>query len=581
MPDPNVKEPGITLAYLRVSTDKQDTARQKLMVERLRERGLTVEVFEDEDEKSVVLMQDRPGGRQALERVRQGGVYRFWVPEFDRIGRSLRVVSDAFYQIEKYPNKRPVIEVGMNFKRYTMETDEDSDLIMSALEAAKAHAERVRTRKRAAGGRAVAERDPYHWDGGPSPYSFNRVGSRKNATLAISDQPTTGHRRLRSRKAVMVEIYQRLASNASTRTVADFLNDSGIPAGNRQKGAAQRWTPGRIGNLARNPIHMGERYRHKHGVYIDPDDPRQKSQHVINPESKWEKVAVPTWAIVTPELWHAANDAMAARKSVSKAEGRKNKRTGQPNRTYLLTGLVTCDQCGRRFVGTTIHNDGYYRCRGRSAAYNADGIACRTPHLRADALDAAVWEDVEGLFRRPDQTLRRIDEQIVAEHGSDRNIADELADVRANRARFKDQWAELLRQHLRNPLDDETLDRLRSELDESDKRQQDRERELVRLDAERKVRDVGRDAVRSLLVKHRQKVLSGKLTPEEKRYYLRCCVKAVHVRMVEGKPEVTVEYNFASPYDRWDDGSADGGKAQNQPLAQNLNVMRSCRPRAW
>src|ERR1035441_9155710 len=94
------QETGVTLAYLRVSLDKQDLDRQRDTVERLRnEFGWCVEVFEDKDEDSEILLEDRPAGRRLLERVRRGGVERVWVPELDRLGRSMYVLSVAFHEI--------------------------------------------------------------------------------------------------------------------------------------------------------------------------------------------------------------------------------------------------------------------------------------------------------------------------------------------------------------------------------------------------------------------------------------------------------------------------------------------------
>jgi hypothetical protein len=78
----------------------------------------------------------------------------------------------------------------------------------------------------------------------------------------------------------------RASAGESTRTVADYLNEIRIPAGNREKDAAKRWTPGRITNLIKNPIYRGVFCRNKRAMYIDPDDPRQVSRQVANPKSK-------------------------------------------------------------------------------------------------------------------------------------------------------------------------------------------------------------------------------------------------------------------------------------------------------
>src|ERR1035441_4018873 len=81
---------GVTLAYLRVSLDKQDLDRQRDTVERLRsEFGWRGEGIDDEDEDSEILLENRPGGKLLLDRIRRGGVERIWVSEIDRMGRGL------------------------------------------------------------------------------------------------------------------------------------------------------------------------------------------------------------------------------------------------------------------------------------------------------------------------------------------------------------------------------------------------------------------------------------------------------------------------------------------------------------
>jgi hypothetical protein len=214
--------------------------------------------------------------------------------------------------------------------------------------------------------------------------------------------------------------------------------------------------------------------------------------------------------------------------------------------------LIHCGHCNKRYEGTPSHGHTSYRCGGRNAAYNASGVKCTAPQVPGPALEAAVWEDVEGLFRRPDRTLRAIDRWMVAAHGPDRRIADELADVRAARQGIREQRLELERQNMRGPLGDGFLDKLRQELADSDVPLQQRERELERLDAETRLRASARRAVASVLAEHRKKVLSGRLTFEERRNYVRTLVRAIHVRSVEGQrtPEVAIEYSFAAPTDR-------------------------------
>ena len=252
------QETGITLAYLRVSTDKQDLDRQRDTVERLRnESGWRVEVFEDQAKDSEILLEDRPGGKRLLERVRRGGVERVWVPEIDRLGRSLYVLSSAFHEIEKYPN-RPVIEEGLNRERYSL-VEDPNKVLTTAVKFGMAASEKLGIKKRTGEGSWAKAKDAYHWMGGPAPYGFVREGFQKTAHLVKSTRPTTGNTRHKSQVDVVRRMYTMIADGASCREVSDYLNQLRIPPQQRKQSPATRWTPGRIRNIIVNPLYMGIR----------------------------------------------------------------------------------------------------------------------------------------------------------------------------------------------------------------------------------------------------------------------------------------------------------------------------------
>ena len=239
-PPKPTQETGITLAYLRVSTDKQDLDRQRDTVERLRsEFGWRVEVIEDEDQDSEILLEDRPGGKRLLDRVRRCGIERVWIPELDRLGRSLYVLSSAFHEIEKYPN-RPVIEEGMYRERYSLVND-PTKILTTAVKFGMASAEKVVIKKRTGEGSWTKAKDAYHWMGGPAPYGYNvrrdatAARPSKTAHLVKSTESTTGNTRLKSRVAVVQHMYKMIADGASCRDVSDYLNKLRIPPQQRKQ----------------------------------------------------------------------------------------------------------------------------------------------------------------------------------------------------------------------------------------------------------------------------------------------------------------------------------------------------------
>jgi site-specific DNA recombinase len=99
---------------------------------------------------------------------------------------------------------------------------------------------------------------------------------------------------------------------------------------------------------------------------------------------------------------------------------------------YLLAGLIVCDQCGKRYVGTSARGNRYryryYTCFSRSRYGTA---TCPAERLPADQLEPAVVDALLETYRRHDL----IDRALAA--GRDRaalirrQLEDELAVVEA------------------------------------------------------------------------------------------------------------------------------------------------------
>src|SRR5207247_268938 len=70
---------------------------------------------------------------------------------------------------------------------------------------------------------------------------------------------------------------------------------------------------------------------------------------------------------------------------------------------YLLAGLVVCEKCGKRFVGTAATGNRYryryYTCFSRQRYGTA---TCPAERLPAEELDAAVVEALLDTYRRSD-----------------------------------------------------------------------------------------------------------------------------------------------------------------------------------
>ena len=102
-----------------------------------------------------------------------------------------------------------------------------------------------------------------------------------------------------------------------------------------------------------------------------------------------EQEIIPVPAIVSEELFVAANDQLA--------ENKKHSRHRKRGARYLLQGLVACKCCGYAYYGKPVsrasakgkQSYAYYRCIGTDAYRFGGERICTNKQVRTDMLETA------------------------------------------------------------------------------------------------------------------------------------------------------------------------------------------------
>jgi site-specific DNA recombinase len=111
---------------------------------------------------------------------------------------------------------------------------------------------------------------------------------------------------------------------------------------------------------------------------------------------------VPAPAIVEKALFNAAQEQLR--------ENRTRARLGPRRPGHLLQGLTCCALCGYAFYGKTTRQRGrghrmrdfrYYRCSGTDAYRFGGERICSNTQIRAESLEAEIWENVCKIVRNP------------------------------------------------------------------------------------------------------------------------------------------------------------------------------------
>ena len=166
------------------------------------------------------------------------------------------------------------------------------------------------------------------------------------------------------------------------------------------------WHPATVRNILTNRVYAGQARDHYRQPVIPPYRKREEHQRrdlktgrSSRAESEWVWSDAP--ALITVELFEKAQrqrqrHAEAARQMYRPA-----------SRRYLLRTLVTCGECGlgmvciRPLSVCKKYPYLYDECKGHSPLTVGRATKCDTKRVRADRLDAVVWQALCQLRRHP------------------------------------------------------------------------------------------------------------------------------------------------------------------------------------
>jgi site-specific DNA recombinase len=221
-----------------------------------------------------------------------------------------------------------------------------------------------------------------------------------------------------------------------------------------------------------------------------------------------------------------------------------NKRFAPRNSTLppnLLQGLAACADCGYGYYRTSTRTTNkkiyYYRCLGSDDYRYQGGRVCANKPVRADYLDAVVWEHITGLLADPTLIHAEIDKRLTAARSSDPVVKQRaaldlaLAKTRASITRMIEAYQEQL----------VTLDELRSRMPDLRARETNLRSQLQALDTQIADRDAYLKLAENLqdfLARLREGAQDAGI--EERRRVLRLLVKNVLI----GPEKITIQHRI-------------------------------------
>lgn len=340
--------------YIRVSTEDQAkhgyslAEQREACYRRAISLGATAILeFADEGVSGATL--DRPGLNALREAVQGGRIDVIIVRDPDRLSRRLAHQLLLTEEFEK-------AGVRLDFLDFTWQ-DTPEGRMFYAIRGAIAEFEKEKIRERMIRGKTQKARQ------GGIPIGFYNYG--------YTYDPETGKVSLLEEEAGVVKhIFQWFVQeDIGVNGVAKRLNDLGIPT-RKRKGLWHRMV---VRQILTNPVYTG-RWR-----YRDID------------------ISVPP--IIDTTLWEKAQEKLKEARRLWAGKGRHN---------YLLSGLITCADCGNSMTGVYSK---WWGVRERRYSCSKNGQGSKKPGCRpikmllAEPLENVVWEQVCSWLKDPEKLV--------------------------------------------------------------------------------------------------------------------------------------------------------------------------------
>jgi site-specific DNA recombinase len=381
--------------------------------QRAQEKGATqVMDFVDAGVPGDLDWTDRPALTQLLDLVEKDALYGVVIYDPDRLARDLGVqlaVTDI------------IIKHRVQLEFITQQYDASPEgMLFYQLRGAISQFERAKIKERTNRGRKKLLREGIP-SNNPQPYGL----TYHRETNTWSHTP--------GQAEVVQQIFQWAKDGRGPTWIARQLNEQGVepPRGGK------RWWVHVIRRILANRTYTGTMFLHRYNMEGQRKNrflPAERRTKVTErPQDDWIEAPVPP--LIQPDLWEAVQSALGT--SRSRWSGVES-----TNMVYLASRLLRCGFCGSAMTAvSTKRKSGrqhYYRCNGR---YGERRLDCDMPHLRAEAVDNVIWEEVRSWLvhrERYEQARRKaLSNKAAPQLSTLEGITSQLIEVRNDITRLQ------------------------------------------------------------------------------------------------------------------------------------------------
>ncbi|TEB04794.1 DNA-invertase hin [Pelotomaculum schinkii] len=379
----------IAAIYLRVSTEDQARHGYSLadQLSVCREKAFAMgadEILEFADEGVSGELLDRPGLSDLRESIRNGQVNIMICYDPDRLSRNLAHQLLLTDEIER-------AGVRLDFVNFEWQNTPDGRLFY-ALRGAIAEYEKEKIRERTVRGKMQKARQ------GGLPVRADSYGYKfEKGTLLLNQE-----------EAEVVKLIYKwfISEDMGVNGVATRLTEQCIPT---RKGNSI-WQRCVVKTILTNPMYAGTFYYNRRdckGVAYNKHLPLEKRVKAKSkPKDEWISIPVP--AIVDLATWEKAQE---------KIKSARRLWSGWSREEYLLSGIISCTDCGNTMHGAVKvkyngNKERGYTCVKTTAGTSNNG--CKPiKRVPAEIIEVIVWEQVCTWLNDPDALTSEIRERTT------------------------------------------------------------------------------------------------------------------------------------------------------------------------
>ena len=223
-------------------------------------------------------------------------------------------------------------------------------------------------------------------------------------------------------------VYDKL----TLREIGNRLVNYGVKPKRKESSS---WSATSISRILTSEIYIGKYYYNRRktkkvrGEVTKSGNP--KKTYDLRDKEDWLLVEVPS--VVDEDMWSLAQN----------QRGKNKTNSGNAKHQYLLKSLLFCENCGRRWDGTSYsgsrRKDGtksiylIYRCPNKNPkkyGKEQDYCGCKNNTVRADVLEKFIWEEIVlDVINNPEKLAKKLE---AANNGSEDEIVNNIKSLKAN-----------------------------------------------------------------------------------------------------------------------------------------------------